>query len=51
MGALIVSRVIWDIWIFLLQPTGDLTSGSPVGPTGAELHRSGPCLHGLVVSA
>jgi hypothetical protein len=23
MGALIVSHIAWDIWIFLIQPTGE----------------------------
>ena len=29
-GALIVSHCAWDVWIFLLQPTGEIT---PVGRT------------------
>jgi hypothetical protein len=28
MGALIVSHVTWDIWIFLVQPTGPTTASS-----------------------
>ncbi|MGZ8438145.1 MAG: CPBP family intramembrane glutamic endopeptidase [Candidatus Limnocylindrales bacterium] len=26
LGALVVSHVTWDVWIFLLQPTGEVTS-------------------------
>jgi len=29
LGALVVSHVAWDIWIFLVQPTGEIT---PLGP-------------------
>ena len=29
LGALVVSHVAWDIWIFLLQPTGEI---EPIGP-------------------
>jgi uncharacterized protein len=29
LGALVVSHVTWDLWIFLVQPTGEVT---PVGP-------------------
>jgi len=28
LGALVVSHVTWDIWIFLVQPTGEATPGS-----------------------
>jgi membrane protease YdiL (CAAX protease family) len=28
LGALIVSHVTWDVWIFLLQPTGEVEAGS-----------------------
>jgi hypothetical protein len=24
LGALIVSHVTWDVWIFLVQPTGEI---------------------------
>ncbi len=33
LGALVVSHVTWDIWIFLLQPTG---------PTGAGVTPDAP---------
>jgi membrane protease YdiL (CAAX protease family) len=33
LGALVVSHVTWDIWIFLVQPTGEIT---PIGPLGAS---------------
>ena len=29
LGALVVSHVMWDVWIFLVQPTGEVT---PLGP-------------------
>jgi CAAX protease family protein len=32
LGALVVSHVAWDVWIFLLQPTGEI---EPVGPVAA----------------
>ena len=32
LGAIIASHVIWDIWIFLLQPT---TTGTPATPASA----------------
>ena len=28
LGALIISHVTWDVWIFLLQPTGEVEAGS-----------------------
>jgi hypothetical protein len=31
LGALIVSHVAWDVWIFLVQPTGETT----LAPSGA----------------
>ena len=31
LGALIVSHVAWDIWIFLVQPTGEVEA---IGPSG-----------------
>jgi len=30
LGALVVSHVTWDIWIFLLQPTGEVAALAPV---------------------
>jgi hypothetical protein len=30
LGALVVSHVTWDIWIFLVQPTGEVTPLAPV---------------------
>jgi len=38
LGALIVSHVAWDIWIFLVQPTGETTvvSGQAAGGTAAR---------------
>jgi hypothetical protein len=27
LGALVVSHVTWDVWIFLVQPTGDVSPG------------------------
>jgi membrane protease YdiL (CAAX protease family) len=30
LGALVVSHQLWDVWIFLVQPTGDV--GAPVNP-------------------
>jgi CAAX protease family protein len=35
LGALVVSHVTWDVWIFLLQPTGDVADLSH--PTGGDL--------------
>jgi membrane protease YdiL (CAAX protease family) len=32
MAALIVSHTAWDIWIFLVQPTGEVDVVSPAGP-------------------
>jgi hypothetical protein len=26
MGALIVSHSAWDVWVFLVQPTGEVTA-------------------------
>ncbi|HLO35866.1 MAG TPA: CPBP family intramembrane glutamic endopeptidase, partial [Candidatus Deferrimicrobium sp.] len=31
LGALVVSHVTWDIWIFLVQPTGDVADAVPAG--------------------
>jgi hypothetical protein len=31
LGALIVSHVAWDVWIFLVQPTGETDA---IGPGG-----------------
>ena len=31
LGALIVSHVAWDVWIFLVQPTGEIEA---IGPSG-----------------
>jgi hypothetical protein len=33
LGALVVSHVTWDVWIFLVQPTGEVT---PVAPLAAR---------------
>jgi len=33
LGTLIVSHVAWDIWIFLVQPTGDIEALAPDGRT------------------
>jgi hypothetical protein len=33
MGALIVSHVAWDIWIFLLAPTAPVPEAAPAGAT------------------
>jgi membrane protease YdiL (CAAX protease family) len=30
LGALVVSHVTWDIWIFLVQPTGEITPIAPL---------------------
>jgi uncharacterized protein len=35
LGALVVSHVTWDIWIFLVQPTGEVTARAPLGAAGA----------------
>jgi membrane protease YdiL (CAAX protease family) len=29
LGALVVSHVTWDVWIFLVQPTGEVTQVAP----------------------
>jgi len=40
LGALVVSHVAWDIWIFLVQPTGETDA---IGPDGRVVHvRLGP---------
>lgn len=39
LGALIVSHVAWDIWIFLVQPTGETEA---IGPDGRVVHRAAP---------
>ena len=31
LGALVVSHVTWDVWIFLVQPTGETESTTPTG--------------------
>ena len=31
LGALVVSHVAWDVWIFLVQPTGEITPVVPLG--------------------
>ena len=31
LGALVVSHVAWDIWIFLVQPTGEIAAIDPAG--------------------
>jgi len=31
LGALVVSHVTWDVWIFLVQPTGEVTPMAPLG--------------------
>ena len=35
LGALVVSHVAWDVWIFLVQPTGEITPIGPLGSTAA----------------
>jgi membrane protease YdiL (CAAX protease family) len=30
LGALVVSHVTWDVWIFLVQPTGEITPIAPL---------------------
>ncbi len=35
LGALVVSHVAWDIWIFLVQPTGEIEVLPGPGPTAA----------------
>jgi hypothetical protein len=32
MGALIVSHVAWDIWIFLIRPTQPVSEGDGISP-------------------
>jgi membrane protease YdiL (CAAX protease family) len=34
-GALIVSHCAWDVWIFLVQPTGDITAVAVEQPQGS----------------
>ncbi len=34
LGALVVSHVTWDIWIFLIQPTGEVTPLEPLAASG-----------------
>ncbi len=34
LGALVVSHVAWDLWIFLVQPTGDVVLIAPVAGGG-----------------
>jgi membrane protease YdiL (CAAX protease family) len=41
LGALIVSHVAWDIWIFLIQPTGETEAIAPDGRTVAVSHSGG----------
>ena len=33
LGALVVSHVTWDVWIFLIQPTGEVAPIAPLAPT------------------
>ena len=33
-GALIVSHCVWDVWIFLVQPTGEVRAVAPLKPAG-----------------
>jgi membrane protease YdiL (CAAX protease family) len=33
LGALVVSHITWDVWIFLIQPTGEI---APLGPLAAS---------------
>ena len=40
LGALIVSHVAWDTWIFLVQPTGE-TAILPRAASGAEALAAG----------
>jgi membrane protease YdiL (CAAX protease family) len=36
LGALVVSHIAWDLWIFLLQPTGEIgPTRPPANPDGA----------------
>jgi hypothetical protein len=35
LGALVVSHVTWDVWIFLIQPTGDVVPIAPLAVTAA----------------
>ena len=35
LGALVVSHMAWDIWIFLVQPTGEITPIAPLGSVAA----------------
>jgi hypothetical protein len=32
LGVLIVSHVAWDVWIFLVQPTGETEAVPAAGP-------------------
>ena len=34
LGALVVSHVTWDVWIFLVQPTGEVEAVGPLAATG-----------------
>ncbi|MGZ6340256.1 MAG: CPBP family intramembrane glutamic endopeptidase, partial [Candidatus Limnocylindrales bacterium] len=36
LGALVVSHVAWDVWIFLVQPTGETELLAGPGMTGAQ---------------
>jgi len=36
LGALVVSHVAWDIWIFLVQPTGEIEAIGPAGSVRLE---------------
>ena len=42
LGALIVSHVTWDVWIFLVQPTGQVTTVGPSGVVGQSARLAGP---------
>ena len=48
LGALVVSHVAWDIWIFLVQPTGPIEAIEPGGATirleGATIWPDGAAL-------
>lgn len=35
LGALVVSHVTWDIWVFLVQPTGEVAPVAPLNSTHA----------------
>jgi membrane protease YdiL (CAAX protease family) len=44
LGALVVSHVTWDVWIFLVQPTGEVETISPLAtdaPTRNQMAAAG----------